>query len=189
MIGRFTSKIRNWWPPATWLLGLISNASTGTGDTHGSPCGSSWTCKERYQTWEWNESLKMSPSTSRYPYTFLAQAFMGYRAQRATYCRMWSSFKSLRASPGKDLSDMEMPLEWRVGDSKGDETKYFYADSSKQQWGSRLQTRDALWAEQTGSQVNSLTNMSNDWAHVQPVKLKVEAQAHQNKHSLTRTND
>lgn len=72
---------------------------------------------------------------------------------------------------------MEMPLEWRVGD----ETKYFYADSSVQQWGSKLLTGDALWVEQAGSQVNSLINMSNDRAHVQPVKFKVEAQSHQNK--------
>lgn len=123
------------------------------GETHKCPYGSSWTCTEQYQAWEWNESLKMSPFTNRYLCAFLAQVFMGYRAQRAMYCRMWISFKWLSTSSGKDLSDMEMPLEWRAGDSEGDETKYFYADSSVQQWGSRLQTGDALWEERTGSQL------------------------------------
>lgn len=62
----------------------------------------------------------------------------------ATYLGCEIPLSGLSTSSGKDLSDIEMHLEERVEDSKGDETKYFGADSSVQQRRSRLYTGRAL---------------------------------------------
>lgn len=66
------------------------------------------------------------------------QSMKGRDKAEATYVGCEVPLSGLSTSSGKDLSDIEMPLEGRVEDSMGDETKHLGAGSSVQLRRSKL---------------------------------------------------